>query len=124
MFQRERDVLAAIAAKLADLPSVLQAIAYGSRIRGEERADSDFDILVVVAGKDRAVKDALRDLFYRYELESGLSFSVAILTRDDIAMNERLGSPFLKTVKSQGVAFYDAQSRREARPVAVPARQS
>ncbi len=124
MFQRERDVLAAIAEKLADIPSVLQAIVYGSRIRGEERADSDLDILVVVAEKDRAVKDVLRDLFYQYELESDLSFSVAILTRDDIAMNEQIGSPFLKTVKSEGVAFYDAQSRREARAVAVPARQS
>jgi predicted nucleotidyltransferase len=123
VFQREREVLAEIGAKLADHPSVLQAIAYGSRIRGEERSDSDFDILVVVATKDRAVKDALRDLFYRYELESGLSFSVAILTRDDVARNERFGSPFFNTVKSEGVAFYDAQSRGEARSIPVPARQ-
>jgi predicted nucleotidyltransferase len=123
MFQRERDVLAEIGARLADHPSVLQAIAYGSRIRGEERSDSDFDILLVVAAKDRAVKDALRDWFYRYELESGLSFSVAILTREDVATNERLGSPFFKTVRSEGVAFYDAESRGETRLVAVPPRQ-
>ncbi len=38
MFQRHRDVLVEIGAKLADHPSVLQAIAYGSKIGGEERA--------------------------------------------------------------------------------------
>lgn len=123
MFQRERDVLANIAAKLAQTPSVLKAIAYGSRIRGDERADSDFDILVIVAEKDRALKDSIRDLFYQYELATGLSFAVAILSRQEVATNERLGSPFFKKVKVEGVAFYDAESRRKARPLTVQAGQ-
>lgn len=124
MFQREREVLDNIAAMLAQTPSVLKAVAYGSRIRGEERADSDFDILVIVAEKDRALKDAVRDVFYQYELASGLSFSVAILSRAEVSMNERLGSPFIKRVMVEGVVFYDATSRREDRPIAVQTGQS
>ncbi len=119
MFQREREVLAEIAEKLAGTRSVLQAIAYGSRTRGEERSDSDFDILVIIAARDRSLKERIRELFYQYELATGLAFSVAILSQEEIAANERLGSPFFKTVKAEGVVFYDTQSRGEARSFAV-----
>jgi len=95
MFQREREALDNIAANLAQSPSVLKAVAYGSRIRGEERADS--------------------------ELVTGLSFSVAILSRAEASMNERLGSLFFKRVMVEGLVFYDAESRRKDRPIAVQA---
>lgn len=113
MFQRERTVLAELSSELARFPSVVRAIAYGSRVRGDERVDSDFDILLVVTEKHRTVKDALRTLFYRYELEWGLSFSVAILTLDEISENKRIGSPFIANVLAEGLTFYDAHAGRQ-----------
>ncbi len=120
MFKKEENVLHEISKKLSADRRVLKAIAYGSRIRGDYRGDSDLDVLVVVDKKDRELKNEILNLFYSYELETDISFSLVILSLGELKHNERLGSPFIENVKKEGVIFYDSEHRGEKDTVKLP----
>lgn len=111
MFQKERDVLQKISEKLSTDRRILKAIAYGSRIRGDYRGDSDLDVLVIVDKKDREIKEEILNFFYSYELETDISFSVVIFSLEELEINERLGSPFIKNIKREGLTIYDSTGR-------------
>jgi len=113
MFKKEKNILQEIAEKLSADKRILKAIVYGSRVRGDFRGDSDFDILVVVDKKSRELKDKIVDIFYAYELATDMSFSLTIRSQDELNFNERLGSPFFENIKKEGIIFYDSQQRRE-----------
>ena len=87
MLKKERDILREISEKLSDNERVLKIIAYGSRVRGDYRGDSDLDILVVVDKKDKALKDKILGIFYSYELETDIPFSATILSLEELEFN-------------------------------------
>lgn len=113
MFKKERDILQGISKKLSPDRGILKVIAYGSRIRGDFRGDSDLDLLVVVDKKNREIKEKILNIFYSYELKTEISFSVTILSRRELEFNERLGSPFIKEIKKEGLILYDSERKRE-----------
>lgn len=111
-----------ISARLAADRNIERIVAFGSRVRGDERGDSDMDVLVIVGVKDRKAKDKILTLFYTYELERDMSFSLAIFSRNEYEFNKKLGSPFIKTVEEEGIILYDAERGREEDAVTLPAR--
>lgn len=113
MFKKEADLLKEISEKLSADDTISKAIAYGSRIRGDFRSDSDLDIIVIVDKKDRGVRDKILDIFYSYELERDISFSIAIFSLEEWEFNERLGSPLIENIKREGMVFHDTEYRRE-----------
>jgi len=77
-------------------------ILYGSRARGDEREDSDIDILVVLH-KDFNYSEMLRlssDLVASLSLENDVVISRALVTK---AQYEKLQIPFLMNVRREGV---------------------
>ena len=109
MFAKEREVLEEISKKLASDSHLMKIIAYGSRVRGDFRGDSDLDVLVVVDKKDREIKDKVIGEFYSYELKTDISFALSILSKEEFELNKRLGSPFIKAVANEGMIFYDSE---------------
>lgn len=119
MFMKEKAILREISEKLSTDKRILKAIAYGSRIRGDYRGDSDLDILVIVDKKDRGIKDKILNIFYSYELETDISFSVTIFSLEELEFNERLGSPFIKSIEKEGIIIYDSEHRRKESPFKI-----
>ncbi|MGZ5459567.1 MAG: nucleotidyltransferase domain-containing protein [Thermoanaerobaculia bacterium] len=71
------------------------ALVYGSVARGDDRAQSDIDLLVVADDLQ------LEDLFARLgpvEKKLGRTISPTLYTRADFARRRRTGNPFLKKV--------------------------
>jgi predicted nucleotidyltransferase len=83
-----------------------KAIAYlfGSRARGDFRADSDWDILILVDANQvtNEIEDKFRDELFDLELESGQIISTFIYTKDHWNMNLKY-SPLYKNVNREGI---------------------
>ena len=82
-----------------------EIILYGSRARGDDRPDSDWDILILTdypvdLEKERKFRNNLYDL----ELETGESFSLFIYSKSDWTTKQRI-TPFYHNVIQEGVAL-------------------
>lgn len=76
---------------------------YGSRARGDERKDSDWDILILTNyASDFQVERKFRDKLYDLELETGEVFSVFVYSKNDWQSRQKI-TPFFKNVTQEGV---------------------
>jgi predicted nucleotidyltransferase len=80
------------------------AYLFGSRARGTERPDSDYDLLLVV-GQDFSLseKDALYEQVMDILLETGRLVSLKIFKRGEFQRLRDLNTPFLSRVLKEGV---------------------
>lgn len=77
---------------------------YGSRARGDNRVDSDWDILVITS-RDKITfeyESDLRDPIFDIELESGEVISLLVYSKSDW-LNKMAYSPLFLNVKKEGI---------------------
>lgn len=83
-----------------------KAIAYlfGSRVRGDFRPDSDWDLLILIDANQvtNEIEDKFRDELFDIEIDSGQIISTFIYPKD--YWNKTLiFSPLYKNVKKEGI---------------------
>ena len=80
------------------------AFLFGSRARGDNRSDSDWDILILVNTQKvtNEIEDQFRDGLYDIELESGQIISAFIYPKNMWESSLRF-SPLYKNIKSEGI---------------------
>lgn len=77
-------------------------ILYGSRARGDERVDSDWDLLVVTSKKTGYnEEDKIRENIYKIELEHLQPISTTIV--DKQSWNDWEILPFYTNIKREGI---------------------
>ena len=80
-----------------------EVILYGSRARGDERTDSDWDILVLTDYQIDLTKErGLRYPLYDLALELEEQFSVFVYSKNDWHTRQRI-TPFYESVSQEGV---------------------
>jgi len=85
------------------LDPTADVILYGSRARGDERSDSDWDILILTNyAADLLTERKFRDKLYDLELETGEALSVFVYSKDDWQTKQNI-SPFFQNVSQEGV---------------------
>ncbi len=78
-------------------------ILYGSRARGDEQSDSDWDIIVLTEYRADLEKEQLfRNQLYDLELETGESFSVFVYSKHEWETRQRI-TPFYQNVIHEGI---------------------
>ena len=83
--------------------SKAEVILYGSRARGDERADSDWDILILTDyPANLEVERKFRNELYDLELETGESFSVFVYSKHDWQTKQRI-TPYYQSVTAEGI---------------------
>lgn len=80
-----------------------EIILYGSRARGDERSDSDWDILVLTDYPiDNNKESVFRDHLYDLELETGEPFSIFVYSKLDWNTKQKI-TPFYHNVIHYGI---------------------
>ena len=81
-----------------------QAFLFGSRARGDNKPNSDWDILILIRNKTvtSEIEDRFRDVLYNIELQSGQIISAFIYPKT-FWQNNLKYSPLYKSVKKEGI---------------------
>lgn len=76
---------------------------FGSKARGDARADSDIDVLVIVKSEDWHVSDMVYELVTDILIEKGVSISPKVISEREYNIQTEEGIPFIKNVVREGV---------------------
>jgi predicted nucleotidyltransferase len=101
----EREWLEAYQRTLAERFSgaVLDLIVFGSKARGDDRPDSDLDVLVVIRAGDWAAKDAFRVAGYGLAVGTDAVPSIQVYTAAEWEQLRERGSVFRQAIERDGV---------------------
>ena len=78
---------------------------FGSKARGDDRKDSDLDVLVLVSSEDWRLCDRVYDVATTLLLETGVCISPKVLNRKSFAQMRRDGSSFAGNILRDAVAI-------------------
>jgi len=78
-------------------------VLFGSRARGTERPDSDYDLLLVVDRKDDALIDVLYEAVMDVLLSHGRLVSLKIFPEQEFARLQALQTPFMQHIGREGI---------------------
>jgi predicted nucleotidyltransferase len=97
-------VLKNISTAIHNQDPTAQAFLFGSRARGDNKPDSDWDILILVNSQSvtTEIENKFRDVLYNIELESGQIVSVFIYPKSFWQKSLKF-SPLYKSIKKEGI---------------------
>ena len=78
-------------------------VVFGSKARGDDRPDSDVDLLVVLREGDRQIKKEARLLGHRLSAAWDAVPSILVYTDSEWQERAKYGSPFYRAVMRDGV---------------------
>lgn len=97
-------ILNLIRENVSQLDPQAEIILYGSRARGDERVDSDWDILILIDDEATFERErTFRHHLYDLEISLGEAFSVFVFNKNDWNTKFRITS-FYQNVVNEGLA--------------------
>ena len=88
---------------VSEIDPEAEVILYGSRARGDDRKDSDWDILILTPYPvDPETERQFIHKLYDLELNTGESFSVFVYSKKEWNEKHRI-SPFYHNVRKEGI---------------------
>lgn len=91
---------------VAEIEPEAQIVLYGSRARGDSRAESDWDFLVLVDGPvDDTRVDRIRHRLYEIEWEHDEVLSSIVRSPEQWNSPPLSGTPFHQNVELEGIAL-------------------
>ena len=91
--------------KVSEIDPDAQVILFGSRARGNERLDSDWDVLILTEYSiDIEKENQFRNHLYDIELETGEPISLFAYSKTDWNTKQRI-SPFYANVRKEGISL-------------------
>ena len=84
---------------------ILKIVLFGSRVRGDEKPYSDYDLLIVVEQRDRDILDAVHDAVMDAVVATGRVVSPKIFRLRDFNRFSAIPTPFFKNVLKEGISL-------------------
>lgn len=76
---------------------------FGSRARGDDRPDSDYDLLIVTDKKDPFLKDRVYDVATDVSLQTHRDLSLKFFSAEEFERLKAIPSRFIRQVLAEGV---------------------
>jgi predicted nucleotidyltransferase len=104
MLSVKRPIVQKFAAKAREAcgDAIEEIILFGSVARGDDRPESDIDILVITSREDFRLREYLTGLAFDLLMQTGERLSVKVISRADVAAHRQY--PFIRHVIRDGVA--------------------
>lgn len=90
---------------LADRYPLLDARIFGSKIRGDDTAQSDIDLMIELAEVTPEIESEIYDMAFDVNLENDCFISVVIFSKNEIETGPMSQSPIYKTIMKEGVSI-------------------
>lgn len=105
MYKYEENILKKIKGRLKRKLGnhLLFLYAFGSRVRGDHKLWSDFDVLVVVKNKKPAIEHKIIDIFVEEELKSSIFFTPLIKENTSFELEKKYKTPFYRNIIKEGI---------------------
>jgi len=71
---------------------------FGSKARGDDRPDSDIDVLVIVAGQDWRICDTVYDIATDILLQTNVCISPKVISESKFGQLRKEGAPFIRNI--------------------------
>jgi len=105
MKNQKEIVISMIRKQVKEIDPTADIILYGSRARGEERPDSDWDILILVNTKaDIETEKVFRHKLFDLELEIDEAFSTFVYNKQEWDSNYWM-TPLYKNISKEGIVL-------------------
>ena len=104
MLRRDRNIIRRIREKVNELDNKAEVILYGSRARGDNKKDSDWDVMILLDQKivDKRIEQTFRHHLFDLELEIGLLIQVYVYSKHDWEGKYSI-TPLYKSIKKDGI---------------------
>jgi predicted nucleotidyltransferase len=104
MIRRKQHIIQLIRQKVNELDNTAEVILYGSRARGDNKRDSDWDVMILLNRKnvDKKVEQIFRHHLLDIELEIGVPISVFVYSKSDWEGKYSI-TPLFKSIKKEGI---------------------
>lgn len=105
MFSHEKAILQRISDRLRRqyTDRIVSVHAFGSRVRGDHNAWSDFDVLVVVKDKNPLLESGIIGIFVEEETAAGASFTPVVKDVRSFEREKEHHTPFYDAIVKEGV---------------------
>jgi uncharacterized protein len=104
MIGRKKHVIQLIRQKVNEIDNTAEVILYGSRARGDNKQDSDWDVMILLKQKnvDKKVEQTFRHHLLDLELEIGVPISVFAYSKSDWEGKYSV-TPLFRSIKKEGI---------------------
>jgi uncharacterized protein len=104
MIRKKQQIIQLIRQKVNELDSTAEVILYGSRARGDNKRDSDWDVMILLnrMNVDKKIEQTFRHHLLDLELEIGVPISVFVYSKSDWEGKYSI-TPLFRTIKKEGI---------------------
>jgi predicted nucleotidyltransferase len=104
MSGRKKHIIQLIRQKVNEIDKTAEVILYGSRARGDNKPDSDWDVMILLNRKnvDKKTEQTFRHNLLDVELEIGVPISVFVYSKSDWEGKYSM-TPLFRSIKKEGI---------------------